>query len=166
MKIRSYAPEDSAALAMIFHRAVHEVAIRHYSQVQVNAWSPSPAPADAFVARASDGRSVFGAVSADDKPLGFIELEENGHIDRFYCHPDFVGTGVGSALYKRLESAALDLGISRLFVEASEAARGFFVGKGFRIVKRRDFEFNSGQIHNYLMEKSLPEGLGPPAHPR
>lgn len=155
MKIRALDPGDSAALAMIFHRAVHEVGIKYYSQAQVDAWSPSPAPADAFIARAADGRSVFVAVSADDEPLGFIELEKDGHIDRFYCRPDVVGTGIGSALYDRLERTARDLGIARLYVEASEAARGLFVGKGFQIIRRRDFVFNSVQIHNYLMEKAL-----------
>ena len=103
----------------------------------------------------SDGRSVFVAVSKDDKPIAFIELEESGHIDCFYCHPDAVGTGVGTALYEKLENAALAVGLSRLHVEASEAARRFFDAKGFNLIKRQNFKRNSVEIHNYLMEKNF-----------
>jgi len=155
MKIRNFKPDDSASLALIFHEAVRVVGRKDYSQAQVEVWSPEPLPADRFLARVSDGRTVFVAVAENDKPIAFIELEEDGHIDRFYCHPDAVGTGVGTALYERLESAASAAGLSRLYVEASEAARRFFLGKGFSLVKRQDFERNNIQIHNYLMEKNF-----------
>jgi putative acetyltransferase len=81
--IRPFTPGDAAALALIFHRSVREVGLRGYSQAQVEGWSPAPVAADAFLARVSDGRAVFVAVNGDDTPLGFIELEANGHIDRF-----------------------------------------------------------------------------------
>lgn len=155
MKIRNFKPDDSASLASIFHEAVRAVGRKDYSQAQVEVWSPQPVPADKFLARVSDGRSVFVAVNENDKPIAFIELEENSHIDCFYCHPDAVGTGVGTALFERLESAALAAGLSRLYVEASEAARRFFLGKGFSLIKRRDFERNNVQIHNYLMKKNF-----------
>ncbi|MGY6698013.1 MAG: GNAT family N-acetyltransferase [Roseinatronobacter sp.] len=140
MKIRNFKPDDSASLASIFHEAVRAVGRKDYSQAQVEVWSPQPVPPDKFLARVSDGRSVFVAVNENDKPIAFIELEENGHIDCFYCHPDAVRTGVGTALFEQLESAALAAGLSRLYVEASEAARRFFLGKGFSLIKRRDFE--------------------------
>lgn len=155
MKIRNFKPDDSASLASIFHEAVRAVGRKDYSQAQVKVWSPQPVPADKFLARVSDGRSVFVAVNENDEPIAFIELEENGHIDCFYCHPDAVGTGVGTALFEQLESAALAAGLSRLYVEASEAARRFFLGKGFSLIKRRDFERNNVQIHNFLMEKNF-----------
>lgn len=155
MKIRDFRPEDSAALANIFHDAVHAIGSKDYSQSQTNAWSPAPVSAGRFLARVSDGRSVFVAVSDDDKPMGFIELENDGHIDCFYCHSNFAGSGVGNALYDRLESAALATGLSRLYTEASEAARRFFLRAGFTLVVRRDFERNGVQIHNYLMEKKI-----------
>lgn len=128
---------------------------KDYDQAQVEAWSPKPVSAAKFLARVSDGRSVFVAVSKDDKPIAFIELEESGHIDCFYCHPDAVGTGVGTALYEKLESAALAVGLSRLHVEACEAARRFFDGKGFNLIKRQNFKRNNVEIHNYLMEKNF-----------
>ena len=84
-------------------------------------------PASQFLARVSDGRLVFVATDNGDKPIGFIELENNGHIDCFYCHPDVTRTGVGLALYNHLEQVALGSGLQRLYVEASEAAKTFFL---------------------------------------
>lgn len=155
MTIRDYKPDDAAVLVEVFHQSVHAIGRKDYSAAQVDAWSPAPVPADRFHARVSDGRSVFVAVDDDGTPIGFVELEGDGHIDLFYCHPDHAGSGVGKALYDRLESAALDAGLSRLYVEASEAARRFFLRAGFAVVRRRDFERNNVQIHNYLMEKTF-----------
>jgi hypothetical protein len=45
--------------------------------------------------------------------------------------------------------------MTRLFVEAGEAARGLFLKKGFAQVKRREFLLRGVSIHNYLMEKLL-----------
>ncbi|ARC90547.1 GNAT family N-acetyltransferase [Rhodovulum sp. MB263] len=158
MNIRDFRPDDCARLASVFHEAVHAVGSRDYGPGQVKVWSPAPVPAEQFLARISDGRSVFVAVTANDDPVDFMELEADGHIDCFYCCPDHVGRGVGKALYQRLETAARAMGLSRLHVEASEAARRFFLGQGFALVTRREFERHNVMIHNYLMEKSLRSG--------
>jgi putative acetyltransferase len=155
MRIRDYKPDDAAILVQVFHQAVHAIGSKDYTRDQVDAWSPAPVPADTFHARVSDGRSVFVAVDDDEKPIAFVELERDGHIDCFYCHPGHAGSGVGKALYERLEREALEAGVSRLYVEASEAARRFFLRAGFVVVRRRDFERNNVQIHNYLMEKTI-----------
>lgn len=50
------------------------------------------------------------------------DLEARGHIDHLYASPEAVGTGAASAIYHQLESNGRELGLSRLFVEASECA--------------------------------------------
>ncbi|MEZ5826495.1 MAG: GNAT family N-acetyltransferase [Geminicoccaceae bacterium] len=155
MRIRDFVADDAAALALIFHESVRRVGSRDYGREQVEAWSPAPVSAETFLARVSDGRLVLVAVDERDRPVGFIELETDGHIDCFYCHPDCVGTGVGSALHARLEQGARKAGLPRLHVEASEAARRFFLRKGYDLIGRRDFVRNNVPIHNYRMEKFL-----------
>ncbi|WP_254696631.1 GNAT family N-acetyltransferase [Phaeobacter inhibens] len=95
------------------------------------------------------------AVNGSDQPQGFIELERDGHIDCFYCHPNVAGTGVGLALYQQLEIRAQDLGLSSLFVEASEAAKRFFIRQGFTDEGRREIERRGVALHNYRMTKIL-----------
>ena len=155
MNVRRFKHDDAERLAQIYHEAVHRVGRRYYSQAQLNAWSPRPVSEREFVERLSDGRSVFVAVDRTGRPLGFIELEPDGHIDCFYCCPSAVGTGVGTALYRRLEEFASEAGLTRLYVEASEAARQLFLSRGFAVIRRREFELNDVSIHNYLMEKRI-----------
>lgn len=118
-------------------------------------WAPHPPDAAKFATRATDGRILLIATDASDEPIAYADLEATGHIDHVYCQPEAVGTGVASQLVDRLENEARGMGMSKLFVEASEAARRLFLRKGFREVERRDFELRGVQIHNYLMEKPL-----------
>jgi putative acetyltransferase len=159
--IRPYRASDAAAIAEIFHRAVHEIASAHYTPAQCAAWSPAPAPAETWARHASDGRLVLVAAPPQGHPTGFIELETNGHIDCFYCHPDVAGTGTGHALYTAMEGQARSQGLTRLFVEASEPAKRFFTKVGFSVLHRRDIERRGVKLYNFAMEKDLCE-LRPP----
>jgi putative acetyltransferase len=154
-KVRFYEAKDAAFLAAVFFDSVRTAGLGDYSQAQVEAWAPTiPDPA-AFEARAQDGRVILVAVNEADEPIAYGDLEQNGHIDHLYCHPEMIGAGAASALCERLEEQAQMRGISRLFVEASEAARRLFLRKGFVEVRRRDFVLRGVGIHNYLMQKML-----------
>ncbi len=54
-----------------------------------------------------------------------------------------------------MEAAAKARGISRLYVEASEPARRFFLRKNFVVLQRREFSLGEVPIHNFAMEKRL-----------
>jgi putative acetyltransferase len=153
--IRLYAPSDAAALGAIFFAAVREAGARDYSPAQVEAWAPAVAPPERVAARAGDGRLTGVAADAADRPVAYIELEADGHIDHFYCDPGHIGTGVAARLYAWLEARAGERGTTLLYVEASEAARRFFLRKGFVQTARRDFVLRGVPIHNYRMEKQL-----------
>ena len=155
MHIRSFRPDDAVALARIFHAAVHQVARLHYSHEQIEAWAPAVPDPQRYLARGADGRILLVAADDSDQPLAYGDLEKDGHIDHLYCRPDVAGTGVASALYDQLEAAAKDLGIARLYVEASEPARRFFLRKNFIALRRRDFALGGVSIHNFAMEKLL-----------
>ncbi|WP_255552426.1 GNAT family N-acetyltransferase [Maritimibacter dapengensis] len=135
-------------MAEVFHAAVHGAAAAHYTAAQRAAWSPAPRP-EIFADREADGRMVFVADSGG--VTGFIELERDGHIDCFYTHP----RGAGPALYDALEEAARTLGLSALFVEASETARPFFEARGFVVEQRREVERQGVELHNYRMSMAL-----------
>jgi putative acetyltransferase len=155
MRIRPFEPRDAGEWGRIFHAAVHGIGARDYSAAQCAAWSPEPAPADVIEKRARDGRTTWVAVDRADVAQGFIELEPDGHIDCFYIAPDHAGTGVGAALYAALEQEARRRGLARLYVEASEAARRFFLRQGFTDQGRREFTRRGVSMHNYAMGKAL-----------
>jgi len=155
LQIRLFRPVDAQVLAQIFHEAARSTAPRFYRPQQVAAWSPAPVPDEQFLTRVSDGRHIFVAVDQRDAPWGFIELEHDGHIDCFYCHPSMTGIGVGSLLYTYLEAEAVAMGLTHLRVEASEAALAFFQHRGFTLIGRQDFMRLGVPIHNYAMVKCL-----------
>ncbi len=154
MLIRRFRPSDADALAGIFHAAVHGAGIRDYTMEQVAAWSPAPPDPEDYLRRA-ETRAVFVAEGADGRPVAYGDLEGDGHIDHLYCHPDVVGTGVGSAIYAAIETAAQEMGLSTVFVEASEGARRLFERRGFLVHARCDFLVEGVALHNYRMSKGL-----------
>lgn len=102
-----------------------------------------------------DGRTTLVAVDVSGDVVGYGDLEPNGHIDHLYCRPEAAGAGVASKLLDELVARAKSAGVMRLYVEASELARGLFERKGFTLLRRRDFELRGVQIHNYAMERLL-----------
>lgn len=161
--IRRYQPRDAAGIAALFHAAVHATPSSDYSATQRTAWSAAPFDPDRYHRKASQPTyRVWVAVDVSDSPVGFIELEvdhathdQAGHIDCFYRHPDWRGCGLGPALYATLEAEARKQGLTRLFLEASEAARRFCLSQGFVDLGRREFRRQGVTMHNYAMEKPL-----------
>lgn len=157
-QIRSYRSKDAPALCAVFFDSIRTTGLRNYTEAQVKAWAPEmPNPAD-FEARVNDGRMILVAVDDDDIPIAYGELEPDGHIDHLYCRSSATGMGIASALYDQMKKKACDLGMTRLRVEASEAARRLFLKKGFTEVKRQELLLRGVALHNYLMEKYLPNG--------
>ena len=155
VRIRCYQARDAGALADLHRRSVEQIGPKDYTAEQVRAWAalgPSPTQIDA---RSADGRITLVAVDDGDRHLAFGDLEQDGHIAYLYCAPEAAGKGVIAALYDRLEQIARRRGMKRLYAEASEAARRFFLRKGFAVVARRDFEISGVPIHNYAVEKWL-----------
>lgn len=153
--IRPYRTGDAAAIADVFRRSVEGVGPKDYAPDQVVAWA-GRAPEEAAVSkRCEDGRTVMVAADEADLPFAYIDLEADGHLDHLYCAPEGVGQGIASSLYEELEKMARAQGLGRIYVEASEAAKRFFLRHGFVVVERRDFEVAGVPMHNYGMKKKL-----------
>ncbi|NJK64634.1 MAG: GNAT family N-acetyltransferase [Synechococcaceae cyanobacterium SM2_3_1] len=82
---------------------------------------------------------IFLSYVADDEGViaGFGELEQNGHIDCFYCHKTYQRCGVGRQIYQVIEAKAVELSVSQLFTESSITAKPFFQRMGFSVVKEQ-----------------------------
>ncbi len=155
MKIRKARLDDIPEIGHVFERAILEIGPRFYSRDQLNAWIKRRARLETVLPEVLPYRDGWVAVEADDKPLAYLDLEKDGHIDFFYAHPSVSGTPVTGEMYAHLEARALELGISRLSTEASEAARRFFEKRGFQVLRKQDIELGGMMIHNYAMEKQL-----------
>lgn len=156
--IRPYRDSDPGALAALTLAAIRETALRAYSPAQTEAWAARYS-VQRLLDGAAKGDVILVAADARDHPLAYTVLEEGGHLDMLYCHPEHTGKGLGLALLAAAEAAARLQGVTRLFTEASELARPVFERAGYALLHRRDFTIGSeaGEvaIHNYAMEKRL-----------
>ncbi|MEM6680670.1 MAG: GNAT family N-acetyltransferase [Pseudomonadota bacterium] len=155
MHIRAYQTADAPQLGQVFKASVCALGPLDYSAAQVKAWAQRAPSAQRAAALNKDGRTTLIAVDADENVKAFIDLERSGHIDFLCAMPDVAGGGIVAQLYEALEQVARDWQLRRLFTEASEGAKRFFLKQGFQVVQRRNFKIASIAIHNYEMEKSL-----------
>ncbi|OUL34438.1 GNAT family N-acetyltransferase [Nostoc sp. T09] len=153
MKIRLFQQQDAEQIAQLFHETVREINISDYSNNQVKAWAPDNIDFRNWAKVCSERFTYV----ADDRGViaGFGELELNGHIDCFYCHKNYLRMGVGSKIYSAIEAKADELGINRLYVEASITAKPFFLHMGFSIITEQQVERRGEVFVNYVMEKFL-----------
>ncbi|WP_370152048.1 GNAT family N-acetyltransferase [Ferrovibrio sp.] len=153
--IRRYRDADAEALAQIYLRAVQQTGPRDYTPAQVAAWASLAPDAARIRLLNGDGRETFVAAAAAGAPLGFTDLEADGHVNFLYGAPEAAGRGVAAALTDALEARARVRGMARLHVEASAAARRFYLKRGWHELARRDFEVAGIAIHNYAMALQL-----------
>jgi putative acetyltransferase len=153
MRVRTYEIGDTKQIVQLFYDTVHEVNIRDYTKAQVDAWAPADLDLETWTKSLS---SKFTFVAEEGETIaGFGELEANGHIDRFYCHKDFQRQGVGTLILKQIDAKARELGIKKLYTEASITAKYFFESQGFMVLKEQEVERRGEKFINFAMEKFI-----------
>jgi GNAT superfamily N-acetyltransferase len=153
MKIRNYQIADTQQIVQLFYDTVHQINIRDYTKAQVDAWAPADIDLEIW-SKSLSSKLTFVAEEGDII-AGFGELETNGHIDRFYCHKDFQIKKVGTQILERLEAKAKDLGINKIFTEASITAKPFFERNKFIVIKKQEVERRGEKFINFAMEKNI-----------
>ncbi len=158
--LRPFRSEDARRLSEVFSQSVRIVGAHGYSADQVSAWvAGSAAVGTRALQRMLAGDWVMVAVGSVDDPVAYAILEQDGHLDHLYCHPDHTRQGLADLLLRAAEEQARAWGCSRLYTEASELARTAFERAGYSVTHRRDLTIaHAGQdvpIHNYAMEKAL-----------
>ncbi|MBY6128629.1 GNAT family N-acetyltransferase [Qipengyuania aquimaris] len=158
--IRSFEDGDAEALAELGRAAIGAIGPDAYSEEQVDAWLSNFAGPEVYQAQADAGTQIFIATDDDDEPVAYAMLEQTGHLDHLYCHPDHTREGLASSL---LETAALYAkyhGITHLFTEASEIAKPAFESAGYTAMKKRTFEIDGVTITNWAMVRTIETATG------
>jgi GNAT superfamily N-acetyltransferase len=153
MMLRSYNSADTEALADLFTDTIHAINIRDYSAAQVAAWAPRPYDIQFWRERFARMQPIV--VEMDDQPVGFCELETDGHIGCFYVHKDFQLKGIGTLMYKEIERKSAANGFTRLYSEVSITALPFFQKCGFNILALQEVTVRGEAMKNFRMEKKL-----------
>lgn len=149
MRIRDFRSEDADEIADLFHGSVHSLATENFSSEQLEAWAPTPPDYSRWRKRLSLRKPYVA--EREGTIVGFIELEDDGHIDCFYVRDGFQRQGIGKALFDHLLREAEARGIHGFHVEASLMARPFFEREGFCRVGTNRLDRRGQVLTNYSM---------------
>jgi len=141
-------------IAEIFYDAIHNAASACYEPEQIAAWAPLPVNYERWKWRCELKRPFVYLV--DDKVVGFIELDSDGHIDCHYVRSDYARRGIGGMLLEHVLQIGDELQLPRLYVEASHLAKGLYLKHGFEVVRPNVVERNGVQLDNWIMERQYP----------
>lgn len=153
MRIRAYAAADLEGLIALFRESVRTVARRDYTAEQLLAWAPDEIDRAGWGLRLAASGTWVAAV--DDRAVGFISLEPDGHIDVLYVDAASQRRGIASALLRRVENAARTQGLDRLFTEASMTAKPFFERHGFHVIEAQTVTRCGQELTNFRMGRRL-----------
>lgn len=159
-EIRPALKADFSAIGDIFHDAVHQVARGHYTQEQLRAWSPGPFDAAHWQRRAAQLEMRVAVL--DRTPAGFIGFSRVGYVDLLFVRPEFVRRGFGRKLLVEAERFLAQSNVKIAWTDASATARSFFEAIGYTIVREQTARCGDTELHNYRMEKILPQTDGAP----
>lgn len=152
ISIRDYHPDDVQALANIYFNTIHKINIQHYTKEQIDVWAPATSlETEGWAKKFSKTKPIIATVG--DEIVGFAEFKPNGHIDCFYCHHEWIGKGVGSALMKEILQKAKNCNIPLIFAEVSITAKPFFEKWRFRIVAEQTIARKGVELINFKMER-------------
>lgn len=150
---------------------MHKIAAAHLDSIR--SIGPQYYPADVVTdwgARVNDdlyvnamkrGEVFFIAIGVlHDRPevLGFSShrVDEDEHRTAVYVRGEAARLGIGSALFRSAEAAAIAAGATSVHVDASLAAVGFYKANGFEEVGRGEHRLWSGRpMACVFMRKNL-----------
>jgi putative acetyltransferase len=152
-KIRDYWAGDATEIVQLFYETVRSVNRVDYSDEQVEAWAPEVPDREEWHARMASRRTIVA--EQEGEVVGFVELEDDGHLDMLYLRKDAVGRGIARLLYEAVEREVRGRGLGRIFTEASITARPFFERQGFDVVREQTVSRRGVSMTNFAMEKDL-----------
>jgi len=152
-KIVAYSAEYATQITELFYQAVHAIDSAIYSISQKNAWAAKPINYKQWRERLAVKKPFV--ILDNQLVVGFIELEEDGHIDCLYVHPQYQGQGVATQLVTYVIAQAKNKGLTTLYVEASIVAKSLFEQCHFTVTKQNTVIRNDISLINFSMYRTL-----------
>ena len=148
MNLRDYKTSDCTQLAELFYQTVHNVNVKDYTQVQLNAWATGGVDLAEWDASFLKHKTVVAVEGS--AIVGFGDMDGSGYLDRLYVHKDYQRRGIASAICDVLENAVPG---KRITTHASITAKPFFLHRGYHVVKAQEVVRHGVVLTNFVMEK-------------
>lgn len=149
-EIRRAAPADVDAIAEAHLDSIRAIGPRYYASDIVNDWG-AMVKGSIYVDAMANGEIFFiasGELNGRAAVLGFSlhRIDGTEHGTAVYVRGDAARLGIGSALFRSAEAAAIAAGATSLHVDASLAAVEFYTANGFEEVGRGEHRLMSGRF--------------------
>ena len=152
MKVRKIREGEEEELWELFYNTIHNVNIQDYTDAQIQAWAPDGFDRNVAINKLREIDPFV--VIQDGKIIGYADIQPDGLIDHFFCHHEFQGQGVGSALFAAIDKEARDNGILEMYSNVSITARAFFEAMGFSVKKEQLIKMRDQELKYYRMVRS------------
>lgn len=151
--IRPFTSSDLPAVIQLFKEAVAAINIRHYSPEQIAVWIDI----DPIKWQAKLENMIVFVAEIDSTIVGFADMTREGYLDHLYVHKDYQARWVSLHLFRAIEKAARERGLSQITTDCSITAKVPAERMGFVVIKEQTVEKHGMQFINYHMEKKLSE---------
>lgn len=162
--VRVATPADADAVTELLGASYPVLMLTAYDEAELESALPLMTRANEkllssgtfYVAEQDDGRLAgCGGWTRERPGTGAVE-DGLAHIRHFATRPEWIGRGVGRALYQRSEEDARCAGIASFECYASLNAEGFYLALGFRSVRKLELELVSGvTFRAVLMRRAI-----------
>jgi putative acetyltransferase len=153
ISVSPYRPADTDSIIAVFQNSVRVTAHRDYSEAQVMAWAPDNLERARWVDRYS--QRLTRIAELDGIPVGFADLEPEGHLDHIYVHSSHQRQGIATGLLWKDRKSGAGFGAHPALYRIQHYSPPFFDRYGFRVITPQTVLFNGEEFTNYRMEKLL-----------
>ncbi len=151
--IRPFRDADAEATAQLYFDTVQRGTTAHYNRAQRRAWAPAPPELRRWRQRLASQYTLVA--EQEGAVIGFMSLRADGYLDLAYVAPTHLGGGIAKRLYGEILLKAGNMGIRRLYSEASHLARRFFERQGWTLIAEQRVIRGGVGITNFVMEIRL-----------
>lgn len=149
IKLRQYEVTDLNEIWQLFYDTIHSVNAADYTEEQLSAWATSNIDTEKWGKNAISENTVVAIFQ--NKIVGFCDINQEGYINMFYVHKDYIGQGIGKLMFNELFNRVNSKELSTF---ASITAKIFFEKLGFNVIRENIIERNGVILRNYLMTRN------------
>jgi putative acetyltransferase len=156
---------DVGEIAAAHLDSIRSIGPRYYEPATVDDWG-ALIRSEVYVNAMARGEVFYIAVGCrGDRPevLGFSShrMDGNEHGTAVYVRGNAARRGIGSALFRAAEAAAVAAGATSIDIDASLAAVEFYKANGFEEVGRGEHRLSSGRAMACVFMRKNLAAIGP-----
>lgn len=129
MKIRYYEHQDLKEMILLFHNTVIKINSKDYNESQIKVWAKTLDTIDMCAWHQQFENSKTIVAVKDQLIVGFINIYDNGYLDKLYVHHNYQGQGIATMLCDVAEGSVSN----PISVDSSITAYEFFINRGYKL---------------------------------